>query len=166
MRKMVFLFCVLLLLLAGICRIYLNSSRSSFDFGFSIMYAFPTGLPNVESDLSCFTQSALPSGNLPEKITTEDWAATAELAVCKPSIKWSGVWIYDRLLLFQELIRLCRCVQYFIKDKGTEYVSGGCLGDFLGRCLLNFPALVPRLCVCTLAINCTIGSDPDANVAK
>ena len=40
-----------------------------------------------------------------------------------------------------------------------EYVSGGCLGDFLGRCHLNICALISGIFLCVL-----LSTDP--NVAK
>jgi hypothetical protein len=90
--KMFATFCAILLV-AGLCRFWQNISNNKINFD-ALIHSYMvslTGLPNVESDLSCFTQSALPSGNLPGKITTEDWVDTAELAVCKPSTKWSVV---------------------------------------------------------------------------
>mmetsp|Transcript_33028 Transcript_33028/g.87666 ORF Transcript_33028/g.87666 Transcript_33028/m.87666 type:complete len:84 (-) Transcript_33028:619-870(-) len=65
--------------------------------------------------LNCYSQSLLPSGSLPDRILTDDFPANADTASCSSDVKW--------------------CIQYYIQDTGTgtEYVTGGCQGEFLGR---------------------------------
>mmetsp|Transcript_33036 Transcript_33036/g.87686 ORF Transcript_33036/g.87686 Transcript_33036/m.87686 type:complete len:153 (-) Transcript_33036:263-721(-) len=71
--------------------------------------------------LNCYSQSLLPSGSLPDRILTDDFPANADTASCSSDVKW--------------------CIQYYIQDTGTgtEYVTGGCQGEFLGSS--DFPAV-------------------------